>query len=545
MSENATDNLDNIVKDVEDKDNDYRRALRKLLDWASERKGHLIATPAKMGGADSYITSVSLKWIAANVRYAKDLPVFKPYISGDKDPISINDITRDLIQQREPDYRRQLPMAMYLATRKYHKFGPLIIVAYKDWVYEKDSDQWGPDGRALEPSLGLKSLDSKMCLVDLDIENTKYFALDGQHRLMAIKGLGDLLNGRLEAKRKDGTSIPKKAVTSDDIEEYYEENGERFGFDINSFQGLLDEVMGIEIIPAVQDDELFKEATSRLRNIFVDINENARRLEKGELTLLDENDGFRIVSRIILTGQSLFGSGNQLRVNTKTNNITENSEDYTTLNTIVEISREYLKSDRKFKEWLDPILSMAGLGYLRPEDQDIDAAVSKLNEYFDALKSIPSHKDMIQGTSIQSFRSRKDKDNILFWPIAQVAFATAVADLQIEKGKSLDDLVSMVAKYEAKEQLRLTDPKTPWFGILCDPIDKKIRRQKQYQVLCTEMLIYLLGGGLQDETRETLREKFFNARRGGTEEGKSAKAYDLTGELRSLNEHFHLPDPWQ
>ncbi len=545
MSENATDNLDNIVEDFEDKDTRYRRTLRKLLDWASERKGHLTATPAKMGGTDSYITSVSLKWIAANVLYAKDLPIFKPHISNDNDPISINNITRDLIQQREPDYRRQLPMAMYLATRKYHKFGPLIIVAYKDWVYDQNSDKWGSDDRALEPSLSLVSLDSNMCLVDLDTENTKYFALDGQHRLMAIKGLHSLLDGRLEAKRKDGTSIPKKAITSEDIEKYYEENGERFGLDINSFQGLLDEVMGIEIIPAVQDNELFAEATSRLRNIFVDINENARRLEKGELTLLDENDGFRIVSRIILTTHSLFGSGNQLRVNTKTSNVTETSEDYTTLNTIVEISKEYLKSDERFKEWLEPILDIKELGYLRPEDQNIEAAVEKLNEYFDALKSIPSHKNIIQGTSVQNFRSRQYQDNILFWPIAQIAFATAIADLQIEKGKSLGDLVNMIARYEAKGQLRLTDPTTPWFGILCDPIEQKIRRHKFYQNLCAEMLIYLLGGGLQDDARKKLRDDFFDARRGGTEVGEVAKAYDLAGKLRELDEHFHLPDPWQ
>ena len=71
----------------------------------------------------------------------------------------------------------------------------------------------------------------------------------------------------------------------------------------------MDEVMGIEIIPAVQSRETFRESVSRLRNVFVDVNENAKRLEKGELTLLDENDAFRIVARTVMTKHPLFKGG--------------------------------------------------------------------------------------------------------------------------------------------------------------------------------------------------------------------------------------------
>jgi len=550
MTEKKNDELPEMIRELDDKVALERRTLRMLIDKELDKKEHLIALSSRMGSTDSYIASVPLEWIASKVRYAKQLPIFKEHISDKDGRISINSHTIHHLQQREPDHSRQLPMAMYLAIRKYHKFGPLIIVAYQDWVDPKvnwnNSEKWGQDGRALESSLSIQSLDTNLKIVNLDTARTQYFALDGQHRLMAIQGLVEILKGRLEAKNKEGKSIPSKAVTEEDLDNYYQEYGERFGLNRYGYQTLLDEYMGVEIIPAVQDGETFIEATSRLRNIFVDINENAKRLEKGELTLLDENDGFRIVSRLLLTEHPLFISPEKPRVNTKSSNLTRNSDDYTTLNTIVVISKEYLKVDSRFESWDSPILDNSKIGYLRPEEQDIDAARERLRMYFDAIMKIPSHEKMIQGTNIRDLRSPEGEDNILFWPIAQMALATAIADLESEKHSSLDYLIKLLSKHEMLGNLKLTAKTSPWFGVLCDPIDTNLRRNKHYQDLCSELFIYLLGGGIQDDSRrEDLRESYFNARKVGVEEGEQQKAYDgQTGTLQKFD-NFRLPNPWQ
>ena len=403
------------------KEGERRRALRGLLDWQQEKENHRIALPVRMGSSTSYLISVSLRWIVSNVSFARRLPIFKEHLRPRSHEISINDTTIVNLQQREPDFRRQLPMAIYLATREHHKFPPLFLVAYQNWAYDRESNKWGPDGCALESSLNVKPLDSRSALVDLDITNTSYFALDGQHRLMAIKGLQELLDGHLNAKKKDGSPLSRQSVSRDEVEihniasEPWSERG------MSPLQDILDEVMGVEILPAVQTNDTYEKAVSRLRNIFVDVNENAKRLEKGEMSLLDENDGFRIVARTLMVRHPIFKKDQELRVDTKRNQLAEKSEDYTTLTTIVRIATEYLGHD--FERWKKPIFGVKVAGVERPEDDEIEKGLTKLAVYFTALATLPSHARMMKGTPVSVLRKPDGEDNILFRPIAQVALA--------------------------------------------------------------------------------------------------------------------------
>ena len=549
-----TNRLREAANDVLEKERNYKEVLQLLLDWQRDREDHKIALPANMGSSKSYLVSVSLGWIAANVYFSRDLPIFKEHKRADTDAIDINATTAVYLQQREPDYSRQLPMALYLATREHHKFPPLLLVAYQDWVYDPGHDKWGPDGGAMTGSLNVESLDTKSCVVDLDVATTSYFALDGQHRLMAIKGLKELLdNGRLSPKRKDGSSVSGKDVTREEVEGYYEERG----LELYRLQNAMDEVMGVEIIPAVQDRETFEQAVSRLRNVFVDVNETAKRLEKGRLALLDENDGFRIVARTVMTTHKLFkgSSGSSLNVDTESNQLSERSESYTTLNALVSITESYLRAKPEFKGWKNTVLGLKGsrgVGLLRPTDDEVENGLVVMTAYFDALAELPSHQNMIayfdnevgmEGKSPSGLRGGNEQ-NILFRPIAQVALARAAARLEVEQSANLTELVNVLSKHEESGDLHLTRKTAPWFGILCDPVEEKIRRQKWYEDLCTEMLIYLLGGGFfeNEERQERLRDDFFNARKGITDSDEPM-ALSISGNPKKKDE-FGLPATW-
>ena len=539
-----TDNkeIEGIAKEVLEENKTLRKALRLLLDKQKNKEGHLFALNVEMGTSRSYLASVSLHWVAEHVRFANQLPVFERERSNSDLPseIEVTAKTEEYIQQRRPDWRRQLPMATYLVTRQHHKFPPLLLVAYQDWMYDKNSDNWDFEGRAMLSAINAIPLDSKAAYVDLDVEDTQYFALDGQHRLMGIKGLRDLLDGALIAKKQDGSasSGASSKITLDDVEK------ERSKIAGSLSKNIMYETIGIEIIPAVIQGETLKDAISRLRNIFVDVNQNARRLDKSEIALLDENDGFRIVARNLMVTHNLFDS--EKRVEVRASQLRETSEKYTTLDTLVESSRRYLSQFDDFSRWSQPILGIKDAGFLRPTDEELEAAGRQMKSYFDEIAKLPSHKEMIQGEKVSEMRRKEGgRDHVLFRPIAQQALAEAVGILQNDRHMDLKDIMSRLAKHDnGRADLRLSVHESPWYGVVYDPSNEGVRKSKVFS-LCVQMFTYLLGRGFPDEgEREDLRKAFFESRR-TTPEGSVGedKAIDLEGKSVTFDK-FSLPNPW-
>ena len=553
IEENTEENIeDNIEDEIIAIEKRHREQLQALLDKQNDKKGHLFALTVEMGSGKSYLTSVSLHWVAGRVRFAFQLPVFE------RNGIQVTPETEEYIQQRRPDWRRQLPMTTYLAARRNHKFPPLLLVAYQDWMYDKSSTNWDDKGKAKHDALNVIPLDSKAAYVDLAVEDTQYFALDGQHRLMGIKGLHDLLDGSLIARKQDGSPSSGSTITLEAVEK---ERNKTAG---SLPKNIMSETIGIEIIPAVIKGETLKDAIARLRNIFVDVNQNARRLDKSEIALLDENDGCRIIARKQMVTHILFEG--EKRVDVRARQLNEKSEAYTTLDTLVECSRRYLGQFEEFNRWSRTILNIKDAGFLRPKDEELVVAGRVMTSYFDEMAKLPSHKAMIQGEKVSEMRKRrkedkdedkgkdkdkdkgKDKDkrhHVLFRPIVQQALAEAVSFLQNERDMDLKDIMNRLANHDnGGTDLCLSDPASPWYGVVYDPLNKVVRKSKAPH-LCVKMFTYLLGRGFADEEeREKLREDFFESRK-TTPEGSVGedKATDLEGNSVTFDK-FDLPNPW-
>ena len=162
-----------------------------------------------------------------------------------------------------------------------------------------------------------------------------------------------------------------------------------------------------------------------------------------------------------------------------------------------------------------------------------------MTEYFDTLGRLPSHEAFIQGKPAGNIRKADGDDNILFRPIAQTALAGAVGKLS-RAGIPLDTIANVLAEQESGGQLKLTDPRTPWFGVLCDPVSRKTRRHRRNEELCCRMFQYLLGGGLPDGVDpEELRHGFVDERR-----VDDSHAVDLQGDTVGLDK-IKLPNPWR
>ena len=531
-----------IVDSVLQREEQNKQALALLLEQQREKAGHLLTLQVPMGEIFSFVTSVDLRWVATKVHFAADLPIFKGKSDAVGKGIKIDGSTIAVIQQRRPDWERQLGMTAYLAIRKHHKFPPLLLVGYQDWVYDtEEAEEWGVDKRAMQDSLTVTPMEPKGSYCDLDFTGTKFYALDGQHRLMAIIGLHELLAGGALYERKTGGEPKKSSITRDQIIDLIQkETNEDMEAIQTRLEGLMDERIGIEIMPAVSHGETYEEAFLRLRQTFVDVNENARKLTTGEISQLDETDGFRVVARNIMVSPGFA----LLREKTadKPGQLAETSECYTTLVTLVEIAKGYLGAKQEFSAWEIPLLGKKDIGLMRPSEGDISDGQEVLKCYFDALSELPSHDRFIKGKKAQEIRAEDGEDNILFRPMVQIAFAVAVASLERDREMTLTSIMDELTRQEKLGQLKLRDSKTPWFGVLCDPAKKKMRRQKAYQTLCNRLFFYLLGGGIPDDNeREQLRMEFARARQ---IDADNKISIDLKGNQVKTDE-IQLPKPWR
>lgn len=134
------ESVDEFITDTIEREERNRQVLSILLEWQREKDGHLLALHSRMGEISAYITTVDLAWAAQHVRFAADLPVFKHKAGGNELPVS--GVTVGDAHHRRPDWRRQLSMTRYLATRKHHKFAPLLVVGYQKWVKDENAEQW-------------------------------------------------------------------------------------------------------------------------------------------------------------------------------------------------------------------------------------------------------------------------------------------------------------------------------------------------------------------------------------------------------------------
>lgn len=269
------ESVDEFITDAIEREERNRQALSILLERQRERDGHLLALHTRMGGISAYVTTVDLAWAAQHIRFAADLPLFMDKVDGL--PLNGSGATIGDTHHLRPDWRRQLSMTHYLATNKHHKFASLLVVGYQKWVQEENAEQWGVDNRAMRNSLTVTPLEPKGRYCDLDTTGTSFYVLDGQHRLMAIHGLRDLLiNGQLHSMDADGNPRKNERITRDEIARYIHlDCGENERKAHAWLEMLMFEQIGIEIIPAVSVGESYEDAFLRLRRTFVDVGRNA------------------------------------------------------------------------------------------------------------------------------------------------------------------------------------------------------------------------------------------------------------------------------
>ncbi len=463
----------------------------------------ILVQRTKMGGSEAYIGSVTLQWLADRVKYASEMSLLSEQHQPQDRNIAIDSESIEFIQQRPLDWSRQAALVQYLAGRTTHKFPPVLVTIDRPWIDNIHAPEWGRGGKANESAAIFMPIDGNNSVGLLDVgESVRIYALDGQHRLMGVQGLMELLHaGELPRYNKDRSPVGHKITLAELVasKAYLE--------------SLPQETIGIEFISAVVKGETQLEARRRIRSIFVHVNLMAIALSKGQLAQLDENDGFAIVARQIAVNHPLLKDtpGRKPRVNWDSATVATKTTVLTTLQALQDMAAKYLQY--QFPDWKPK--AQKGLVPLRPDPAELEAGIAAFSRLFDRISQFTSYGRLQAEDTTQlrrfSFEPGGGEGHILFRPVGQVAFAQGVGMAVFKKQMAETEVFRKLDRYDADGGFSQIDlPQSLWYGILYDPNKKRILVSGRD--LAAKSIVYLLGGMDNDFDRAELRRYIAEAR---------------------------------
>jgi hypothetical protein len=404
MSE-QTEDLGAMSKRLLSQKDEERRALSMLLDRYTNEKHKLFVQRGEMGGTESFIGSVTLAWFAERVQFATEMPLFRDKIDPETNKLVIDKTTINDVLQRPIDHTREAVLAQYLARSEMHKFPAVLVVLSQGWVDNPEADEWSADGRAVTSAASYQPLDTEGNYGLLNVsDEMQIFALDGQHRLLGVRGLMDLIKtGRLPLKDKSGNQKKGAFLTVEELQDK--------GVSRAHLQSLQNERIGIEFLSAVTPGEDRERSKRRIRSVFVHVNKMAAGLTPGQLHQLDEDNGFALVAKHVAVSHPFLEVPG--RVNMENNTISGRSTAVTTLQTLKEMAEGYL--GKNFEDWVQT----TGLIPMRPDDSHLAEGDELMTRLFDELASLPSLERIKQGSGTPLLRNfaheAVDKEKTALW----------------------------------------------------------------------------------------------------------------------------------
>jgi hypothetical protein len=511
---------------------ELRDAVGEFLKEFVDRRDYTLAQVGHMAGSPSFSFNQSLKWVRSEVRLASDLPFLSDLKDEETGEIVIDEGNIDLIRQRPVDWSRQAELARYLVAEPLHQFPPLLLVITSAWAEDPDHPNW-VNGRASMSTFECEGFGSFDAIVDLSLDPDKYsiYALDGQHRVIGIRGALEMVDsGSLQPKDRSGKAKGNPIM----LDEWL--GDERTRADVNLVPN---ETIGIQLIPAVLEGETIEEARRRIATVFVHVNQTAAPLKDGELTLIDRNDGFADVAKFLATKHPFFARTR--RVNLQNNTISKRSTHVTTLSTLKTCARLFLREDHHYDAWF----TKRGRGKTvahRPPEAELEAARNTMGDIWSRITALPCFVRLNADppTPVPTMRNVAadgGEAHLLFRPIGQQVLLQAIGMLLFDPDvrMSRDQIFEILARYDTAGGFAIDNPEHPWYNVIYNPSMGKM--VVSGQALSARLLAYMVGGGLRDrEARELLQGDFAEARK-----SREGYAWNLEGVEVPIDE-ITLPD---
>ena len=357
------------------------------------------ALRSKMGEWNYYVVKMSARELADNVQLAS--AVYDENILDE----SIQRTLDEEIQRTLRETRVYKEIVEYLKRQPYRFFSSLVVAALegKPMFYPveiTDDPQFVifRDDQRLNDAFGLLKFDGTQ----------KYYALDGQHRLSAIKALLDRTNSLSDGSPED-------------------------------FEN--DEFSVIVVVPSQSDSN--QTFMQKYRRLFTNLNRYAKKTDKATDITMDEDDTFAILTRQLINKKDFFKSpqGRQkesARIKTKSKNLSVNDPHFTSLETLYEMNIALLRSQQRETIGWGPISAEGEdentFKRFRPPEEYIESLYSELEMYWNALlaelpvlHNEPTTKMRVH--ELPDAETEDGTDHLLFWPIGQQMLAEIVRTL--------------------------------------------------------------------------------------------------------------------
>ncbi|PSU00875.1 DNA sulfur modification protein DndB [Photobacterium iliopiscarium] len=391
------------------------------------------ALKAKVGDWVYYICIMKYAQVAKEVNFAYEL-------GG-------NDDLNSLIQRGISERTKEI--TDYLLRSKHRFLGSLIVAAYGGDpqympVRMEDSEDYL---RGLDNSFGVLTFDG----------GQQYFALDGQHRLKAIK----------DAIKKD----PELGAEEISV-----------------------------ILVSHYDTELGKEKTRRL---FTNINKNAKSTTKSENLALDEDDGFAILTRRLISDHDFFKQDGRVSVFTKQGEFGELS----LATSVRDNDKRAVTSIKQLYEMVKELsfgTNLEGISLSkRPTDDDLEDSYLIISEriiqFFDACGNLPIKVEKLD--DIRGLRKNKaapGAEEAFLKGIVQRCVSTSIRNLIDQELITWEDALDKLKSFSWK----LGD--APWSSV-CVINDGKLKMQtsREFSNLLNELLLVHISPNSKQQIKRT------------------------------------------
>jgi len=336
---------------------------------------------------------------------------------------------------------RVTPIADYLIEQQERFFNAIVVGVYGG------APQWYPLEIGSSPILGSADLDEgsrrSVGLLVLD-GSEKLFAIDGQHRVEAIKQA-------LERKPELGS-----------------------------------EELSVVFVAHGTDEE----GRTRTRRLFSTLNRYAKPVSKGEIVALDEDDAFAIVTRRLVEEFSLLKSGlgeedaGFVRFAKTTPLPATDQKSLTSILALYDITETIHVPllDRAQRQ------RMKRLKHRRPSDRELAAIFEEQTLYWGLLeKCIPEYQELFRSKSEEEVAGRyrtREGGHLMFRPAGQKAFARALR-IMVDRGAEIQDAVAALSSIP----MALNVP--PWQYVLWNPSTKRINSKASVLLLEGVVLYYV------------------------------------------------------